>query len=154
MKKTLIILTFLFILPALMQQGFSQEKFELKNIEPDSRMVDALGKNFVERIQVENPMLVLYYNYFLDNSFYITEYPEGKSEFVNSVKSLPILPETTLEEINVLKFKLNLKYDEQSYFRLSESNKIMVFYSGEELNKNYNEYRRTLGLLTETETKK
>ncbi|MEA3446185.1 MAG: hypothetical protein U9R19_15810 [Bacteroidota bacterium] len=153
MKKTFTLMILLFALSALWQDGYAQETINIKSIQADARINDAFGNEFVERIRLENPNLVLYYNFFLDNSYYFTELPGDKTEFLNSAKTLPIAPGSDKKVINVLKFKLNLKFDQRTYFRLSESNKVMVFYSGDELNEKYNEHRRMFGLLTETETK-
>ena len=153
MKKALFLLVVVYIIPMFCTLSVAQEKESSKLVTADSRLVDAMGESFVERIEKENQNMVIYNNFFLDNSYYISELPDGKSDFLNSLKTLPISPETDQKEINVLKYELNLNFDKETYFRMENSNKVMIFYSNEDLIRKYNEHRRVLGLITETTIK-
>ncbi|MCF8370629.1 MAG: hypothetical protein K9H64_03335 [Bacteroidales bacterium] len=152
MKKTFFLFVMAIALSAFHTEAWSQEHNPVQKIDPDSRLVEAFGQSFADRLVQENSNLLVYYNFFLDNSYYITELPDDKADFFESLTKLPIAPDTDPKNINVLKYEIKLKFDKETYFRMSDSNKVMVFYSGEKLNEKYNEHRRALGLVTETPT--
>lgn len=153
MKKPFSLFVMSIMLQAILFGAWSQENNPNANPTPDARLIDAFGQSFADRLMQENTNLLVYYNFFLDNSYYITELPADKSDFLESLAKLPIAPETDQKDINVLKYELTLKFDKEIYFRMSESNKVMVFYEGEKLNEKYNTHRRALGLITESTTK-
>lgn len=150
MNRIIWLLALTFSLQTIVSATWSQDNNSNPQISPDVRLAEAFGTEFTDRLMHEKPNLVIYYNLFLDSSYYITELPVDKSDFLESIKVLPIDPTTDPKDINVLKYELKLKFDTEMYFRMSESNKVMVFYSGEELTKKYNDRRRALGLITES----
>lgn len=150
-KTTFLIL--LLVLSAFSILAQSEKNIEPKQIVADARLSEAFGNDFVERIIAENPSLVQYYNFFLDNSYYIAELPQEKTEFINSLPSLSISPQSDLSKINVLNYDVQLNFDKETYFRMQNSNKVMVFYSGEELNEKFNAHRKNLALLNKSRTK-
>lgn len=152
MKKTFFLCVMAIMLQAIFSGAYSQEPNPVQKIDPDARLVEAFGQSFADRLVEENPNLLVYYNYFLDNSYYITELPLDKADFLESLAKLPIAHDTDSKIINVLKYEIKLKFDKETYFRMSDSNKVMVFYTGEKLNEKYNEHRRALGLVTESRT--
>ncbi len=119
----------------------------------DVRLVEALGETFVNCLEAKNPNLLLCYKFFLDNTFYITESDNGKVGYLNSLNSLPINPGTDLKSINVLKFNLNLSFDKETRYQMAESNQMIVFHSGANLNSMFTSYRRDLGLTTKSVNK-
>ncbi len=121
------------------------------SIEPDSRLIDYLGKEKVNFIQKNNPELIRYYNFFLDNVYYLEKLPAEK--FTNSnIKTieLPLINgEVDTQKLNVLKLEIQRKFDSPTYFKLKGRNEVIVFLSEKDFMKKYNKYRKELGLIKE-----
>lgn len=120
---------------------------------PDSRLFDCFDKSYIELLESKNPDLIVYYNFFLDNSYFITELPTEK---INSSKIQTLKPldkfknsKTNIASLNILKYDVKRFYDEYSFYRIGTTNKILVFYSEKEFMIKYNEHRKSLGLINE-----
>ena len=123
--------------------------FGFQNITPDARLIDYLGKEKVEILQKNNPDLIRYYNYFLDNSYMVSTVPQDKIAD-NSFPEL-ILPlqgtKVDTKKLNVLKLNIQRKYDQRLYFKVKDSHDIFVFLSEKEFMEKYNAYRKANGLI-------
>jgi len=120
-------------------------------IQPDQRIIDYLGQEKVDIIVKNNPDLIRYYNYFLENSYMVSEVPQEKLIDNNfAVIDLPLTNgKVDTKALNVLKLEIQRKYDERSYFKVKNSNEIFVMLSEKEFMEKYNNYRRELGLIEE-----
>ncbi len=143
----MLMLTYVFIFMSVVFNLNAQNSFDLQSVKPDSRLVDAFDLSFVNRIQKENPALVLYYNFYLDSAYYISVLPADKNEFLSNLKSIDVDDNIETSEINILMYKLDLNFEQRSYYRIGNSDRVMIFYSGKELNEKFNDYRASLGLL-------
>jgi len=118
-------------------------------ITPDSRVIDYLGKEKVDFIQKNNPELIRYYNFFLDNVYYLEKLPADK--FTNNNMKTIELPlkkgEVDTKKLNVLKLEVQRKFDTPTYYKLKGRNEIIVFLSEQDFMKKYNKYRKELGLI-------
>jgi hypothetical protein len=105
--------------------------------QPDPRLYDALSQAEINEMLDKNPFLIEYYNYFLDNSFKIIEQPKGKSLQFPPV----IIP--NIDNFNILaiqkKQKLQRNWDNQTYYCIEGTNKILVFISEREFTNQLNE---------------
>ncbi len=142
MKK---LLTFLFSL-MIMGSLFSQEN---KSITPDPRLIDALGQETVDFYAQNNPNLILYYNLFLTHSYRIVEMPSEKLSDLDQVPTMPLkerfltepqdYSEKGLEKLNVLKYNIKIDQMGGAVYRLGNTNKLIVFYSGKEITTLFND---------------
>lgn len=119
--------------------------------QPDQRIIDYLGQEKVDIITKNNPDLIRYYNYFLDNSYMVASVPQDKLNDNNFQEiDLPLKNgKVDIKTLNVLKLEIQRKYDERIYFKVKNSNEIFVILSEKEFIEKYNEYRRNLGLIEE-----
>lgn len=119
--------------------------------QPDQRIIDYLGQEKVDIITKNNPDLISYYNYFLDNSYMVASVPQDKLNDNNFQEiDLPLKNgKVDIKTLNVLKLEIQRKYDERIYFKVKNSNEIFVILSEKEFIEKYNEYRRNLGLIEE-----
>lgn len=141
MKKLFIVITSLF----LMSATFAQNKTNV----PDQRLVDAYGQETVDFYIQNSPYLIGYYNFFLDHSYKIVEMPEEK---MNEIDLIPIMKlkekfltepqdysDKGLENLNVLKYDIKIDQVGGAIYRYGNTNKLVVFYSGKEIQSMYNE---------------
>lgn len=120
-------------------------------IQPDQRIIDYLGQEKVDIIVKNNPDLIRYYNYFLENSYMVSSVPQDKLDDNNFPEIyLPLKNgKVDTKSLNVLKLEIQRKYNERSYFKVKNSNEIFVMLSEKEFMVKYNNYRRELGLIEE-----
>ncbi len=119
---------------------------------PDSRLYECFDKTYIKQLKDKNPALIVYYNYYLDNSFFISELPSEKINS-NKIPKLKLLEKfknskTKIAKLNILKYDVKRYYDRNSYYRMGTSNKVVVFYSEKEFMIKYNKHRKSLGLVT------
>ncbi len=118
---------------------------------PNSKLIEAFGKEKVEFIIKNNPQLIYYYNFYLDNVWYLSPLPQDKEKAQN-IEGQVVLPLTSSgkvdkSKVNVLKLKIKRYYDKPSYYKIKNTSRLLVFLSEEKFNEKYNDYRRKLGLL-------
>lgn len=141
MKKTIIVIVLSFL-------GLAGIRAQEKNLLiPDSRLYEAFDAAFVNKMAAENQNLLLYYNLFLDSSFYVMEVPEEKINVAEEYDPLPIPDTLEINEINILKYDIRLDFDKRTMYRWGESCKVIVFRKGDEFSAIYNKQRKLYGLL-------
>jgi len=118
-------------------------------VKPDQRLIDYLGADKVSTLQKNNPSLIHYYNFFLDNSYSIETVPADKlsgNDF--TVLDLPLINgEVDTEKLNVLKLNIQRKYEERSYFKIKDSDQLLIMLSEKAFMEKYNAYRKSNGLM-------
>ena len=141
MKKTIIVIVLSFL-------GLAGIRAQEKNLLiPDSRLYEAFDAAFVNKMAAENQNLLLYYNLFLDSSFFVMEIPEEKINVAEEYDPLPIPDTLEINEINILKYDIRLDFDKRTMYRWGESCKVIVFRKGDEFTAMYNKQRKLYGLL-------
>jgi hypothetical protein len=143
MKKLLTFLISFMIIGNL----FSQEN--KINVTPDPRVIEVFGQETVDFYLQNNPKLILYYNYFFDHSYQITEIPQEKIKELKDIQELKLKPqyqmesvdytENGLKNLNIMKFDFNLNFEINTFFRLGNTNKIIVFLSGKDIQNQFNQ---------------
>lgn len=108
------------------------------NITPDQRLYECFDAGYIDHIKNNSPQLLQYLNFSLDNSYYLDEVPTEKDLFYENI------PAFDVANFNV--FKLNLKKQKslRTYYRIGNTNKLIVFYSEDEFAKKLNEYTKSL----------
>jgi len=150
--KSVIFCVILFSL-LIMDFSASAQKKSSELFTPDKRLIDCYDSSYIEMLQKKNPSLIMYYNFFLDSSYYVVDLPLEKQNFVNNLESLELGEDEDINCINVLKFGVKLDFEKITFFRLGNTDKMIVFYSGEKLFEKYNDYRRYYGLIEESQDK-
>ncbi|RUA30124.1 MAG: hypothetical protein DSY76_02720 [Bacteroidetes bacterium] len=111
---------------------------------PDTRLVDYLGQEKLAILQKNDPDIIVYYNYFLDNSYIIQTLPADKLKGGNyKTLNLPLSAgQVDRKKLNVLKLDIQRKYDQRVYYKIAGSQEVLIFLSEKEFMKKYNAYRK------------
>ncbi len=109
------------------------------NISIDSRLYEAFDSGYLEGLIAENPFLIHRWNYYLDNSWYITDLPAEKVE-----DSYPIIRIDDLKKINIFLVEkgqnLQRDWDRQQVYRIENTGKALVLLAGKTFTKKLNDY--------------
>ena len=132
----------LFLLSIILLSSFA-------SIKPDNRLIDYLDAEKVAILQKSNPSLIHYYNFFLDNSYTISDLPADKFEGNNfNELDLPLINgKVDTKKLNVLKLEIQRKYEEDIYFKVKGQNTIFIMLSEKKFMEKYNKYRKQNGLM-------
>lgn len=145
-----IILTLFFTLYFSTQKSICQENNQLKNF--DSRLIEFYGENYLLELSKKSPNQIEYLSYFLDNSYYITDVPVGKTDQIIDITEVEINPKyllnndrpkldfIDLKNLNVLVYNFKRNRHSRTLYKLGNTGKMIVFYSQEEFIKTFNEY--------------
>lgn len=120
-------------------------------IKPDPRILDYLGQEKLDITMKNNPELIRYYNFFLENSYIVSDVPQNKLDENNfPAIELPLVNgKVDTKKLNVLLLDIKRKYDERSYFKVKNSKQVFIMLSEKEFIEKYNKYRKELGLIKE-----
>jgi len=138
-----------FSLIILLQGVFAQQKQE--TVYADPRIVEVFGQETVDFYLRENPRVIQYYNFFLDNAYTIAEVPQEKMQYINEVPEMKPkekyqmeyfdYTDKGLEDLNIMKFDVKIDPNIGPIYRLGNTNKLIYFLSGKEIQEKYNQYR-------------
>lgn len=108
-----------------------------KDVQIDERLYEVFEKEHLTNLQTKNPFLLKRWAYYLDHSFYISDYPRAKGN-----PEYPEVKINDLENINILllekKQSLNRDFDKQMVYKINGTNKVLVYLSGKEFNEKLN----------------
>lgn len=123
-----------FLLPAQTSQLINGESTEI-----DERLYQVFDSDYLQTVQKDNPLLLKRWNFYLDNAFYIEEYPVEKGEPNFEKISLP-----DLESVNILLLEkesgIHKDWQKRMVYAISGTNKVLVYYSGLEINQKWNDF--------------
>lgn len=130
-----ILTTLLFIIPIF---SFCQKTSDSK-VEIDQRLYDVYEEDYLKRLQINQPFVLERYAFYLDNAFYITDYPSEKGN-----PNYPTIEISDLENLNILKLekdqKLTRDFDKQMIYKIKDTKKVLVYISGKDFNKKLNKH--------------
>ena len=116
----------------------------------DPRIVEVFGQETVDFYLENNPSIIRYYNFFLENSYTIQDMPQEKMEGLKTLAELKLktqfqtdladYSDKGLENLNIMKYDLKIDPNVGPIFRLGNTNKIIIFLSGKEIQNLYNKY--------------
>jgi len=122
-----------------------------KSITPDARLIAAWGEETVTNYVNNNQNTLDYYNFYLDNAFFIEDFPQDKGAGYDDLPNLELkaafanethdFSSADLKQFNVLKYDVKRSQTYRVTYRLGSSHKIITFYSGMELINEYNKLR-------------
>ena len=108
----------------------------------DSRLLAIYSGEYLESLQTENPFLLKRWNFYLDNSWYLTELPNDKA--LDSRTSIRI---DDLDHINIFlleqKHNLHRDWEKQTVVKIEDTDKAIVLISGKKFNELLNEHLKS-----------
>lgn len=141
MKKWLIVIFSMFLMGVISAQS--------KSNVPDPKLVDAWGQETVDYYMNNAPDLISYYNFFLNYSYKIIEMPDEKMSEMDKITEFKLkdkfihepvdYSENGLQNLNIMKYDFQIDQLGGGIFRLGNTKKLIVFYSGKEIQTMYNE---------------
>ncbi len=140
--------------------SFAQKtEIDLSQVKPDARLYQCFDKTYIQQLQKDNPELILYYNFYLDNSYFVGKEVPGKPVQCKNIKKVTLKNETLSGKVqyfnedlsnfnpktfNVLKYNFNTDYNKYTNYFLGKTGKILIFYPKKRFIKKYNDYKKTL----------
>jgi len=108
----------------------------------DRRLSDAFEKSYLQRIQYKNPELLERWTYYLDHSFYVAPYVPKKFE----KSTTPSIQVKDLSSINIFQLEkankhLKRDWNKPMVYRISGTNKILVYHAGKDFIEDFNTWR-------------
>ncbi|MEM6967526.1 MAG: hypothetical protein AAF573_22370 [Bacteroidota bacterium] len=132
-----ILTTLLFIIPIF---SFGQHTTDTK-LKIDKRLYEVYEADYLKRLRTTQPFVLKRLNFYLDNAFYLADYPTKKGD-----PDYPIIEISDTENLNILKLeqeqKLTRDFEKQVVYKIKGTNKILVYISGKAFNKKLNEHLR------------
>lgn len=118
--------------------SFAQNKSsELVDI--DERLLEVYDQDYLNNLQIQNPVLLKRWNYYLDNAYYIVDYPKEKGN-----PDYPVIEVDDIKNINILVLERNQEmtrdFDRATKYKIKGSNQVLVYHSGKEFNQKLNEF--------------
>lgn len=105
----------------------------------DSRLLEIYSGDYLENLQTANPFLLKRWNFYLDNSWYLTELPA-----VKEMASYETIRIEDLSSFNILsierKFDLKRNWDKQLVCKIEDTKQVLVLLSGKAFNEKLNEH--------------
>lgn len=144
MKKVIVFMVFILIL------SISYAQISKTKVAADPRIIEVFGQETVNFYLENKPSVIQYYNFFLENSYTIEEMPQEKMEGLQTLPELKLktefqtdladYSEKGLENLNIMKYDLKIDPNVGPIYRLGNTNKIIIFLSGKEIQNLYNKY--------------
>ncbi len=118
--------------------SFAQTKSS-ETVEVDERLTAVYEKEYLANLQIQNPVLLQRWSFYLDNAFYIVDFPIEKGD-----PDYPSIEVADLDNMNIFLLeksqKMSRDFDKQTKYKIKGTNKILVYYSGKEFNQKLNEF--------------
>jgi len=131
MRKVLII--FMTLCLPLITIAQNETKPEI-----DKRLYEVFEADFLEKMQQEKPHFIQFQNFYLDNSYEIVDFPEGKTS------EYPIIVIEDLENINIIALKnqdaFKTNQDYPNFYIIKDSGKMLMILSNKAYIKKLNQY--------------
>lgn len=131
--------------------GLTNAQTQKVQVIADPRVIEVFGQETVTFYLENNPSLIEYYNFFLDNSYSIQDMPQEKMGELQNIPELKLkeqfqtslidYSEKGLENLNIMKFDFQIDTNVGPIFRLGNTNKLIIFLSGKEIQNLYNKYK-------------
>ncbi len=131
------IITFLLLTFSVL--SIAQNKTNDINTAIDDRLYEVYGQEYLLALKKNNPFLLKRWSFYLDNAFYITEYPSKKGN-----PDYPIITIENLDDFNILLLEKNQElirdFNQQKVYKIKGTNKVLVYLSGKKFNQKLNEH--------------
>ena len=131
---------------------FSAVSMLAQQVTPDARLLQVWDEETIQHHVNFSPTTIQYYNYFLDHAYFIEDFPVEKMNVYADIPNLQLKSEFSnessdfspegLKNLNIMKYDLSLLPDRRVTYRLGNTGKIIVFYSGYEISSEFNKVRK------------
>lgn len=148
MKKLILSMLLLTVM------GLTFAQVQKTQVVADPRVIEVFGQETVTFYLENNPSLIQYYNFFLDNSYSIQDMPQEKMGELQNIPELKLkelfqtdyvdYSEKGIENLNIMKFDFQIDPNVGPIFRLGNTNKLIIFLSGKEIQNLYNKFKLEL----------
>jgi hypothetical protein len=148
MKKLLLAL--LFTLGSFAPPLFAQSATTNTTIvKIDPRLYEAFEKVDLDKWQKEDPFLIQRWNFYLDNAYYIVDEALLDEKELTTYgdrpqRSYPFVEVTNFDNLNIIKIEreqnLVQHWEKQTFYRIKGTNKLLVFYPGQYVMEQFNNY--------------
>jgi hypothetical protein len=145
MKKLFIVFLSMFVMSITIAQAQSNQ--------PDPKLIEGFGQETVDFYIQNAPELIAYYNFFVNYSYKIVDLPQEKMSELDNIPSFQIkekfisepvdYSEQGLQNLNILKYDFKLDQIGSMIYKIGNTNKLIVFYSGKEIQTMFNETQKT-----------
>ena len=160
MKSKKITICLIFLAVFLFKNSFAQNTTNNKII-PDQRLYQCFDSSYVQRLLDGDKEGVIYYNYLLEHSYFISKNDlskpttdaldiykvkkndinkSGKTEFFKEDLS-SFNPKT----FNVLMYVFASDFNKYTTYKLGNTGKLLIFYPKNVFIQMYNEYKKSIG---------
>jgi len=127
----------LFLL-TLSMLSFAQNQ-SAQTVEIDERLTAVHDKEYLTNLQTQNPVLLQRWSFYLDNAFYLVDFPKEKGN-----PDYPTIEVADLDNMNIFLLEKNQKmtrdFNKPTKYKIKGTNQILVYYSGKEFNQKLNEF--------------
>ncbi len=131
---------------------FSQSPVLTNSLQIDGRLNDVFEKDYIEKVQKEEPFLIERWNFYLNNAFFISDNALRKNEVAAEYPSVQI---PNLGSINILKLEKeqNLKHDfyTETIYKIAGTDKYLVYYAGKDFVEKFNTHMKMIRENTKTD---
>ncbi len=131
---------------------FSQSPVLTNSLQIDGRLNDVFEKDYIEKVQKEEPFLIERWNFYLNNAFFISDNALRKNEVAAEYPSVQI---PNLGSINILKLEKeqNLKHDfyTETIYKIAGIDKYLVYYAGKDFVEKFNAHMKMIRESTKTD---
>ena len=118
--------------------SFAQNK-SAETVEIDERLTAVYDQEYLTNLQTQNPVLLQRWSFYLDNAFYVMDFPKEKGS-----PDYPTIEVDDLDNMNIFllekSHKMTREFDKSTKYKIKGTNKILVYYSGKEFNQKLNEF--------------
>ena len=126
------------ILLTLSILSFSQNN-SAETVEIDDRLTEVYDNEYLTNLQSQNSFLLQRWSFYLDNAYYIVDFPAEKGN-----PDYQTIEVADLDNMNILLLeksqKMTRAYDKPTKYKIKGTNKILVYYSGKEFNQKLNKF--------------
>ncbi|NTW34334.1 MAG: hypothetical protein HGB12_17230 [Bacteroidetes bacterium] len=130
-------------------------------ITPDPKLYECFDSSFIKSTLLKSPESILYYNFYLNNSYYIidndTKKPttealdiykveksvKGKTEKIEFFSS--DLSNFDIKKLNVLMYDFEIDFNKYTTYKMGKTGKLLIFYPKSVFLQKFTEYKKSLG---------
>ncbi len=155
-------LPLIFIVIGISAQAQGKDKNEIK---PDQRLYNCFTKEYVDGL-ISNPRLLLYYNFYLDNSWFLSESKAEKPLPGSDISTVPLADNSVganslsikgefysedvtkfdVKTFNPLMYDFKTDANYYTSYKLGNTGKAVIFYSHRKFAELYNAYLKSFNL--------
>ena len=108
--------------------------------QPDARLYEVYDADYLQRLQVQQPVLLYRLNYYLDHAYVVSEYPTEKGD----ISQFPVLHVANPEQFNILLVEKEQQvardWEKPVFYRIDGTRKVLMYWPGKEFNQKFRDW--------------